>query len=172
MSILPLNHRAKVSNKLVLDNIKSSISNISFNDFAEKNNTRLDAFEEVLHGIKDDLESLKEKGNSANNAILTNPVPIQINDTAPPTHTDNPGASTIPSEIAGSINEHVERASNIKNAIMNTTMNLYKFIVDRDVTCGSTHVQSITGYLRLTLVFMWDSALLKKFNFCFSMFFC
>ena len=28
--------------------------------------------------------------------------------------------------------------------------------------------QSSTKYLRLTLVFMWNSALQEKFNFCFS----
>ena len=44
------------SNKLVLEKIKNSISTPAFNDFAEKNNTRLDAFEEELYEIKD-LES-------------------------------------------------------------------------------------------------------------------
>ena len=29
-------------------------------------------------------------------------------------------------------------------------------------------IQSFTNYLRLSLVFMWNSALQKKFNFCFS----
>ena len=33
-------------------------------------------------------------------------------------------------------------------------------------------LQSFTNYLRLTLVFMWTSALRKKFNFCFSRVFC
>ena len=90
------------SNKLVLDKIKYNISTNAFNDFAEIKN-RLDAFEEELHEIKDDLESLKEKCKSMNNAILTNPVPIQINDTTPPTHTDNPKMYTIVSQISRSI---------------------------------------------------------------------
>ena len=90
------------SNKLVLDKIKYSISTTAFNDFAEIKN-RLDAFEEELHEIKDDLESLKEKCKSMNNAILTNPVPIQINGTTPPTHTDNPKMHTIVSQISRSI---------------------------------------------------------------------
>ena len=75
------------SNKLVLDNIRNSISNTDFNDFVEKNNIRLDAFEEGLHKIKDDLESLKQKYKSENNTILTNPVPTQINDMTPPIQT-------------------------------------------------------------------------------------
>ena len=75
------------SNKLVLDKIRNSISNTDFNDFVEKNNIRLDAFEEGHHKIKDDLESLKEKYKSTNNAILTNPVPTQINDMTPPIQT-------------------------------------------------------------------------------------
>ena len=45
------------SNKLVLDKIKNCISTTTFNDFAEKNNTRLDSFEEERHRIKDGLES-------------------------------------------------------------------------------------------------------------------
>ena len=77
------------SNKLVLDKVKNSISITAFNDFAEKNNTRLDAFEEELYGIKDNLESLHEKCKSMNNTILTNPTPIQTNGTAPYAHTDN-----------------------------------------------------------------------------------
>ena len=48
--------------------------------------------------MKDDLELLKEKCKSVNNTILINPVPRQINDTTPPTYTDN---------------ECVERANNI-----------------------------------------------------------
>ena len=32
----------------------------------------------------------------------------------------------------------------------------------------SAKLQSFTGYLRLTLVFMWNSALREKFNFSFS----
>ena len=32
--------------------------------------------------------------------------------------------------------------------------------------------QSFTKYLRLTLVFMWISALREKFNFCLSRVFC
>ena len=40
-----------------------------------------------------------------NNAILTNPVPIQVNDTTPLTNTDNPKTSTIASHISRSINE-------------------------------------------------------------------
>ena len=88
------------SNKLVLYKIKNSISTTAFNDFAEKNNTRLDAFEEKLYGIEDDLESLHEKCKSMNNTILTNPVPIQINNTTPSVHTDNPKTSTIASQIS------------------------------------------------------------------------
>ena len=30
------------------------------------------------------------------------------------------------------------------------------------------NLQSFTKYLRLTLVFMWNSALREKFKFCFS----
>ena len=41
------------SNKLVLDKIKTRISTTALNDFAEKNNTRLDSFEEELHRIKE-----------------------------------------------------------------------------------------------------------------------
>ena len=79
------------SNKLVLGKIKNSISNTAFNDFGEKkNNTRLDVFKEGLLEIKDNLESLKDKCKSTNNTILTNPVPTQINDMTPPTHSDNP----------------------------------------------------------------------------------
>ena len=33
-------------------------------------------------------------------------------------------------------------------------------------------LQSFTKYLRLTLVFMWNSVLCQKFNFCFSRVFC
>ena len=55
----------------------------------KKNNTRLDAFEEELYGIKDDLESFHEKCKSMNNTILTNPAPIQINGTTPYAHTEN-----------------------------------------------------------------------------------
>ena len=51
----------------------------------KKNNTRLDSFEEELHRIKDDLESLHEKCKSMNNTTLGNPLPIQINDTTSPT---------------------------------------------------------------------------------------
>ena len=40
------------SNKLVLDKIKKSISTTAFNDFAGKNNTRLDACEEELMELK------------------------------------------------------------------------------------------------------------------------
>ena len=88
------------SNKLVLDKIKNSISNTTFNDFVEKNNTRLDTFEEQLLEIKDDLESLKEKCKSTNNMILTNPVPTQINDTTPTIHSNNPKASTLATQLS------------------------------------------------------------------------
>ena len=33
-------------------------------------------------------------------------------------------------------------------------------------------LQQVTKYLRLTLVFMWNSAQREKFNFCFSRVFC
>ena len=33
-------------------------------------------------------------------------------------------------------------------------------------------LQSFTKYLRLTLVYMWNSALQQRFNFCFSTVFC
>ena len=33
-------------------------------------------------------------------------------------------------------------------------------------------VEKVFTYLRLTLVFMWNSALRQKFNFCFSRVFC
>ena len=33
---------------------------------------------------------------------------------------------------------------------------------------GGGGVQSGTGYLRLTLVFVWDGPLREGFNFCFS----
>ena len=33
-------------------------------------------------------------------------------------------------------------------------------------------IQSFTNYVRLTLVFMWNSALHRKFNFYFSRVFC
>ena len=82
-----------------------------------------------------------------NNAILTNPVPIQINDKTLPTHTDNPKTSTTASQISRSINERVERANNIivfnlqeqsNETDKNTIINLCTFVVDRDVTCNST----------------------------------
>ena len=101
-------------------------------------------FEEELHSIKDDLESLHEKCESMNNTILKNPVPIQINDTTSPTQTDNP--KTYTTAISRSINERVERANNIivfnlqeesNESDKNTIMNLCKFIVDREVTCES-----------------------------------
>ena len=37
---------------------------------------------------------------------------------------------------------------------------------------GYRGLQTFTGYLRLTLVFMWNSALREKFNFWFSRDFC
>ena len=60
------------SNKLVLAEIKNSISTTAFNDFAEKK-SRLDAFEEELHEIKD-LGSLHENCKSMKNPIMKNPV--------------------------------------------------------------------------------------------------
>ena len=47
-------------------------------------------FKEILLEIKDNLESLKDKCKSKNNTVLINPVPTQINDMTPPTHSDNP----------------------------------------------------------------------------------
>ena len=35
-----------------------------------------------------------------------------------------------------------------------------------------SYLQPVTKYLRLTLVFMWSSALREKFHFCFSRVFC
>ena len=84
-----------------------------------------------------------------NNAILTNPVPIQVNDTTPLTNTDNPKTSTIASHRSRSINERVERANNIivfnlqgqsDESVKSIIMNLCKFIVDREVTCKSTRL--------------------------------
>ena len=36
------------------------------------------------------------------------------------------------------------------------------------ITQNLERLQSLAKYLRQTLVFMWNSTLLEKFNFCFS----
>ena len=166
------------SNKLVLDKIKNSISSTAFNAFAEKNNTRLDAFEEGLLEIEDDLESLKEKRISTSNTILTDPVLTQINYTTPPTHSDNPKVSTLASQISRSINERVERANNIvvfdfqeqsNESDKITIINLYKSIVDREVSCKSTRLsKKDEGKIRpLKIVFLdaiVKSSFMKNLN--------
>ena len=39
-------------------------------------------------------------------------------------------------------------------------------------TENNTNSQQLTKYLRLTLIFTWNSAQQEKFNFCFSRVFC
>ena len=105
----------------------------------KKTNNELDAFEEEFHEIKGNLESLKEKCKSANNTILTNPVPTQTNNRTLLTHTDSPNKSTIVSQISQSINESIKKANKIfvfdlkeqsNKSDKNTKMNLCKFVVD------------------------------------------
>ena len=47
----------------------------------------------------------------------------------------------------------------------------YKYLLMSKFYWGSS-LQSSTKYLRLTLVFMQNSVLQRKFNFCFSSVFC
>ena len=48
---------------------------------------------------------------------------------------------------------------------------LFYFLAQFLFTTSETELQSFTKYLRLTLVFMWNTALREKFNFCFQEFF-
>ena len=129
------------------------------------------AFQEEFQEVKDNLQSLKEKFKSSNNTILKNPVPIQINNTTPPTYTDNPIRSTILSQISQSINESIKRVNNIfvfnlqeqsYESHKNTIMNLCIFILDHEITCKSTSLNK-KGKIRPVKIVFPDAIVKNPF---------
>ena len=64
----------------------------------------------------------------------------------------------------------------MKNVMKNSSYKLFNADIV-EFTCATSravilYLQSFTKYLRLTLVFIWNSALREKFNFCFLKGFC
>ena len=67
----------------------------------------------------------------------------------------------------------------VKTSITHKHLTPTLFLEDNDPNSAksaaqklSLNLQSVTKYLRLTLVFTWNSALWEKFNFYFSRVFC
>ena len=64
----------------------------------------------------------------------------------------------------------------MKNVMENSSYKLFNAYIVK-FTCATSravilYLQSFTGYLRLTLVFIWSSALREKFSFCILKGFC